>query len=57
MRHETLRGQHLEDILKDEVRPISNALQQHGRSRSVNLHVAETGFWALKPRSNPCCGP
>lgn len=35
------RGKHLQDIVSGEVRPISNALHEHARSRSVNLHVAE----------------
>lgn len=36
-----ITGKHLQDIVSGEVRPISNALHEHARSRSVNLHVAE----------------
>jgi len=36
-----ITSKHLQDIVSGEVRPISNALHEHARSRSVNLHVAE----------------
>eukprot|EP00913_Durusdinium_trenchii_P012459 g11697.t1 len=37
-----ITGKHLQDIVSGEVRPISNALHEHARSRSVNLHVADS---------------
>ena len=50
-------GKHLQDIVSGEVRPISNALHEHARSWSVNLHVAELILLtarmrqSLRPRS------
>jgi len=43
---------HLQDIVAGEVRPISNTLHEHAKSRSVNLHVAELILLVAKTRTD-----